>query len=161
MQTLHRFSTNFFKVWKVFLCSRHRDYLGLDFKTANVDQRVCVTNKGHLFWRAFTMQIGIKRHYQVASWEMYDPILLDWKFTTFLAFVCMALLIGQFQRWQEGGVTCSKGSQAWTQTWGLCSEGKASVHGTPALPTELMCAPKIYTSDFDGKRKYIEVETKF
>ena len=103
MQTLHRFSTNFFKVWKVFLCSRHRDYLGLDFKTANVDQRVCVTNKGHLFWRAFTMQIGIKRHYQVASWEMYDPILLDWKFTTFLAFVCMALLIGQFQRWQEGG----------------------------------------------------------
>ena len=44
--------------------------------------------------------------------------------------------------WERGGVTHSKGPQARTWTLdGNCSEDKASVHGTLALPTELNGAP--------------------
>lgn len=34
-------------------------------------------------------------------------------------------------------VTCSKRPQTGTRTWGHCSEGKASAHGTSALSTKL------------------------
>lgn len=40
-------------------------------------------------------------------------------------------------------MTHSKGPQTGTQTRGRCSEGKASVHGTPALPTEQNGPPNI------------------
>ena len=59
----------------------------------------------------------------------------------------MALLIVQLKRWQEtgrerGGVTHGKGTQAGTRTRVHCSEEKASVRGTPALPTELNSTPR-------------------
>lgn len=31
-------------------------------------------------------------------------------------------------------------ASGWTRTWGHCREDKASVHGTPVLPTKLMDA---------------------
>ena len=37
----------------------------------------------------------------------------------------------------------SKGPHAGAQTWGRCSEDKASLHGTPALPAELIGAPTV------------------
>lgn len=54
----------------------------------------------------------------------------------------MALPTEQFKklqetRWERGGVIHSKGPQDRTQTRGRCGEDKASVHGAPALPTEL------------------------
>ena len=62
----------------------------------------------------------------------------------------MALLIDQLKMWQEsgwqrGGMTHSIGSQERSRTWGRCSEDKASVHGTPALPSELNGATWINT----------------
>ena len=55
----------------------------------------------------------------------------------------MALFIEQLRmtwnRVRERGVTCSKGTQVGTQTWGCCSEDKASVYGTATLPAEQNC----------------------
>ena len=44
---------------------------------------------------------------------------------------------------ETGGVKRSKGPRDGSQTQVHCSENKASVHGTPALPTELNGTPTV------------------
>ena len=45
--------------------------------------------------------------------------------------------------WERGAATRSKGPQAGTRTRDRCSEDKASVHGMPALPTEVNGVPNM------------------
>ena len=60
----------------------------------------------------------------------------------FLKIFFLALLIEHLKTWQEtdwerGGVTRSNRPQTRTRTRVHCSEAEASVHGMPALPSEL------------------------
>ena len=55
-----------------------------------------------------------------------------------------------------GGVTRSKGPQVRLEPPGHCSEDKASAHGMPTLPSELMSAPSpegIYQVSSSGTTK--------
>ena len=56
----------------------------------------------------------------------------------FIQILFVGLLCGFIHRTADRKqLTCSKGPHAGTQTQGHYSEVKASVHETPALPTEL------------------------
>ena len=72
------------------------------------------------------------------SWGIFD---LFWLFFWPLHGVIDRTASEMTRNNDEVGTTRSKGPQARTPTWGCCSEDKASVHGTPALPSELMGAP--------------------
>ena len=82
----------------------------------------------------------------VSIWTLIwgEFVLIYFGFQRFL--LCVLFFVKYFSGlymetgWERGGVTSSKGPQARTWTWGCCSEDKASVHGTPALPTELNSA---------------------
>ena len=82
----------------------------------------------------------------IPSFVLHTTIKQIW-FSISINFVVglwMALLIGQPQRWKETGWEREGGSDMQQRAPGRdlnrghCSEDKASVHGTPALPTELI-----------------------
>ena len=55
----------------------------------------------------------------------------------------MALLIGQLRE-MKGWNDMMQRAAGCIQTLVCCSEEKASVHGTPALPTELVGTPEYF-----------------
>ena len=81
--------------------------------------------------------------------EMGQKLLLDMVVSFWHHDIwCMALLIGQLQRWQATvGVTRSKGPQARTRTWGCsCYSEDNPLYGSPALAAELTGALSWYSS---------------
>ena len=107
---LNCFTHHFHVLLKPMLCARSRFSSCLPIETeTNISS---TTTLSHFFWGYF--------------------------FGLFLA-----LLIEQLKTWtgnrmrERGGVTRGKGLKAQSQTRVRCSKDKASVVGTPALPTEL------------------------
>ena len=84
-------------------------------------------------------------------------------FIYFLAFIWLLLTV-QLKNCQETGWEAgSKGPQAGTRTLGCCSQDKASVHRTPALPTEpqwrSVCTPWTWWCTLAGQCNDFDVYT--